>query len=113
MDKRSPLMFVLGLCTTGLGPVVGVPPGNWSSSGQGWAGNPFAVNQHTGELIWSHQISDDDGFAGSISRTSVAIHGDEVILGDIETRIPSREGANIIAVDRARSRHRERDLANR
>jgi polyvinyl alcohol dehydrogenase (cytochrome) len=65
-----------------------------------WAGNLFAVNKHTGQLIWSHKISDYNGFAGSISRNSPAIHGDEVIVGDIETKIPSRNGANIIAVDR-------------
>jgi polyvinyl alcohol dehydrogenase (cytochrome) len=64
------------------------------------AGNLFAVNKNTGQLIWSHKISDYNAFAGSISRTSPAIHDDEVIVGDIETKIPSRNGANIIAVDR-------------
>src|SRR5581483_2080907 len=64
------------------------------------AGNLYAVNKHTGKLIWSHLISDYNEFAGSISRNSPAIHGDEVIVGDIETLIATRNGANIMAVDR-------------
>jgi len=148
MDKRYLLMFVVGLCLSGSGPVEGFPATHWSQSGRDaansrsqpaevllgpnnvhlltvkwvfaaggdisatptvsgdavffpdWAGNLFAVNKHTGQLIWAHKISDYNAFAGSISRTSAVIHGDEVILGDIETRIPSREDANIIAVDR-------------
>ncbi len=64
------------------------------------AGNLYAVNKHTGKLIWSHLISDYNEFAGSISRTSPAIHDDEVIVGDIETKIITRNGANIMAVDR-------------
>src|SRR5690242_16418025 len=51
-----------------------------------WAGNLFAVNKNTGQLIWSHQISEYDGFAGAFSRSSPAIHGDELIIGDIEAQ---------------------------
>ncbi len=65
-----------------------------------WAGNLFAVNKHTGQLIWSHKISDYDGSTGALSRTSPAIHGNEVIVGDIEVRFALHDGANIIAVDR-------------
>jgi outer membrane protein assembly factor BamB len=65
-----------------------------------WAGNLYAVNKHTGQLIWSHKISDYDGFAAAISRTSPAIHGNDVIVGDIETRVALHNGANIIAADR-------------
>jgi polyvinyl alcohol dehydrogenase (cytochrome) len=65
-----------------------------------WAGNLFAVNRDTGQLIWSHKISDYNHFAGSISRSSPAIQGDEIILGDIEAKNPSRQGASLIAVDR-------------
>lgn len=65
-----------------------------------WAGTLFAVNRQKGQLIWSHQISHCTGPAGSIARTSVAIHGDEAILRDTEASIPSREGPHITAVKR-------------
>jgi polyvinyl alcohol dehydrogenase (cytochrome) len=65
-----------------------------------WAGNLFAVNKHTGQLIWSHKISDYDGYSGAVSRNSPAIHGNDVIVGDIETQFALGEGANLIAVDR-------------
>src|SRR5438552_8256096 len=29
-----------------------------------WAGNLFAVDKNTGQLIWSHKISDYDGLSG-------------------------------------------------
>jgi len=64
------------------------------------AGNLYAVNRHNGQLIWSHQIADYNGLAGSISRNSPAVHDDEVIVGDIEIQNLSRNGANVIAVDR-------------
>ena len=33
-----------------------------------WAGNLYAVEKETGQLIWSHKISDYDGFPTAISR---------------------------------------------
>ena len=67
-----------------------------------WGGNLFAVNKHTGELIWSHKIADYDGSTGNaVSRTSPAIHGSDVIVGDIPTQFSFHNGANIIAADRA------------
>ena len=66
-----------------------------------WAGNLFAINKHTGQLIWSHQISEYDGSSGAISRNSPAIHGNEVIVGDIPAHFALHNGANVIAVDRA------------
>jgi polyvinyl alcohol dehydrogenase (cytochrome) len=65
-----------------------------------WAGNLYAINKHTGQLIWSHKISDYDGFPAAISRNSPAIHRNDVIVGDIETRVALHNGANIIAADR-------------
>jgi len=65
-----------------------------------WAGNLFAVNEHTGQLIWSHKISDYDGFSGALSRTSPAIHGKDVIVGDIQGRFVFHQGASLIAADR-------------
>jgi len=65
-----------------------------------WAGNLFAVNKNTGQLIWSHKISDYDGFSGALSRTSPAVVGNDIILGDIEVRSNFHNGASVMAVDR-------------
>ena len=65
-----------------------------------WAGNLYAVEKDTGKLIWSHKISDYDGVAGSLARVSPAIHGDLVIVGDIQSKTATHQGANVIAVDR-------------
>ncbi len=65
-----------------------------------WAGNLFAVNKKTGQLVWAHQISDYDGVSGAMSRTSPAIHGKDIILGDIEARFVLHNGASIMAVNR-------------
>src|SRR5207247_1156517 len=47
-----------------------------------WGGWLYAVNARTGRTIWSRKISDYTGVAGSFSRTSPAIVGDLLILGD-------------------------------
>ena len=65
-----------------------------------WAGNLYAVNKGTGQLIWSHAISDYDGFSTAISRVSPAVYGNELILGDNEDPSALHGGANIIAVNR-------------
>ena len=65
-----------------------------------WAGNLYAVNRETGKLIWSHKISDYDGIDGAVSRVSPVVHGDELIVGDIEIIRALHTGANLIAVDR-------------
>jgi polyvinyl alcohol dehydrogenase (cytochrome) len=65
-----------------------------------WAGNLYAVNKDTGQLLWSHKISDYDGFSTAISRVSPAIDGDELILGDIEDPNADHNGASVLAVDR-------------
>jgi polyvinyl alcohol dehydrogenase (cytochrome) len=65
-----------------------------------WAGNLFAVNKNTGQLIWSHKMSDYDGSSGALSRTSPAIHGNDIIVGDIEVRFVLHNGASIMSVDR-------------
>ncbi len=65
-----------------------------------WAGNLYAVDRHSGALIWSRKISSYDGFPGAFSRTSPAVDGDELIIGDIETETATHNGANVIAVDR-------------
>ena len=63
-----------------------------------WVGNLYALNSGTGKPIWSHQISDYDGFTGSISRGSPAIDKDLLIFGDLESYTQNHDGANVIAV---------------
>jgi polyvinyl alcohol dehydrogenase (cytochrome) len=47
-----------------------------------WGGWLYAVNARTGATIWSRKISEYTGVAGTFSRTSPAIVGDLLILGD-------------------------------
>ncbi len=65
-----------------------------------WSGNLYAVRRDTGQQIWSHKISDYDNFVGSIARVSPAIHGDDLIIGDIESGMVTHNGANVMAVNR-------------
>jgi polyvinyl alcohol dehydrogenase (cytochrome) len=65
-----------------------------------WAGNLYAVNRKTGQMIWSHLISDYDHVPGAIARVSPAVHGDDLIIGDIESANATHAGANVIAVNR-------------
>ncbi len=65
-----------------------------------WAGNLYAVDKDTGELIWSHKISDYDGVSTAVSRVSPVVAGDQLILGDIENYAAIHSGANLMAVDR-------------
>jgi len=65
-----------------------------------WSGNLYAVRRDTGTQIWSHKISDYDGYAGSIARVSPAIHGNDLIIGDIESGSVAHNGANVMAVNR-------------
>ena len=71
-----------------------------------WGGNLFAVERKNGRLIWSHQISEYNGVAGSISRVSPALDGDQVIIGDILSSNQIHDGANVIAVDRKSGKRR-------
>src|SRR6266481_3183636 len=65
-----------------------------------WGGNLFAVKKNSGQLIWSHKISEYDGVDGAVSRVSPAVVGDQVIIGDIQNSKEVHNGANVIAVDR-------------
>lgn len=47
-----------------------------------WGGWLYAVDARTGKKLWEHLISDYTGVKGSFSRTSPAIAGDLLILGD-------------------------------
>lgn len=61
-----------------------------------WAGNLFAVSRSTGQVIWSHKVSEYDGFSGAFARVSPAISGNDLIIGDIESTAVGHEGAEFI-----------------
>jgi len=65
-----------------------------------WGGNLFAVKKDSGELIWSHKISEYDGVEGAVSRVSPAVEGNQVIIGDLQSPKLVHNGANVISVDR-------------
>jgi polyvinyl alcohol dehydrogenase (cytochrome) len=67
-----------------------------------WAGDVYAIDRETGKAIWTVQVPSLDGYAGAVSRSSPAIHGDDVIIGDIENDgvAPPHSGANLIALNR-------------
>jgi polyvinyl alcohol dehydrogenase (cytochrome) len=67
-----------------------------------WAGNVYAINRQTGQPIWSVQVPQLDGYAGAVSRSSPAVHGDDVIIGDIENDGATNlhNGANLMALNR-------------
>ncbi|MGE5272905.1 MAG: PQQ-binding-like beta-propeller repeat protein [Verrucomicrobiota bacterium] len=57
-----------------------------------WGGYFYKVDASTGDAIWSHQVSEYDGISGAVSRTSPAVAGDTVYIGD-------QNGAHLLAVD--------------
>lgn len=63
-----------------------------------WSGSLYAVDRNSGNLKWSHQISEYNGHQGSISRVSPAIHKKDLIIGDVISGTLIHDGANIIAV---------------
>jgi len=65
-----------------------------------WGGNLFAVKKNSGELIWSHKISEYDGVMGAVSRVSPAVDRNQVIIGDLQSPKLVHNGANVISVDR-------------
>ncbi len=65
-----------------------------------WAGNIYAVDRHTGGLLWSAKVSGYDGYTGAVARSSLAVYGDELIFGDNEGYTGLHNGANLIAVNR-------------
>lgn len=63
-----------------------------------WAGNLFKLDRDTGAVIWRRSISEYNGVPDSISRTTPAIHGDALILGDQAGR--NLKPASVMAVDK-------------
>jgi polyvinyl alcohol dehydrogenase (cytochrome) len=64
-----------------------------------WKGNLYAISKATGQAIWSSQISQYDGIGGAISRVSPAIHGADLIIGDIASAGTPHDGARIMAIN--------------
>jgi polyvinyl alcohol dehydrogenase (cytochrome) len=65
-----------------------------------WAGFLYAVQANNGRQIWRRSISEYNGVAGSVSRISPAVDGDQLIIGDNDDSNRVNQGTNIIAVDR-------------
>jgi polyvinyl alcohol dehydrogenase (cytochrome) len=64
------------------------------------AGPASSARRASGAVAWSHSISDYTGVAADTSRTSPAVYGSELVLGDGSNYSPSRAGAYLMAVDR-------------
>ena len=63
-------------------------------------GQLWAVTADSGKVRWSRSIASYTGIAGDVSRTSPAIAGEAIILGDGWIRNNVTAGAHVFAVDR-------------
>jgi polyvinyl alcohol dehydrogenase (cytochrome) len=59
-----------------------------------WGGWFYKLNANTGAVVWAHQISEYDGVSGAVSRTSPAVVGNTVYIGD-------QNGAHLLAINTA------------
>lgn len=64
-------------------------------------GKLWAVSATSGAVLWSQDVSGYIGISKSVSRTSPAVYGDELILGDTS---PAGHGTYEFAVDRRSGR---------
>src|ERR1700733_14487434 len=68
-----------------------------------YGGKLWAVAAGSGKVLWSQDISSYTGVAGDVSRTSPAVYGSELILGDgwiLSAGAAGTTGARVFAVDR-------------
>lgn len=65
-----------------------------------WAGNLYALKANTGKLDWQTKISTYTGIPNDLSRTSPAVYGNELVLGDDLSEAGAHDGARLMAVDR-------------
>ena len=64
-------------------------------------GKLWAVTAGNGQVLWSHAISGYTGITGDLSRTSPAVYGNELVLGDTSATMTTLgHGAFVVAVDR-------------
>lgn len=59
-----------------------------------WGGYVYKLDAATGNVIWSHKVSEYTGIPGDVARTSPAVDGSTVYIGD-------QSGAHLIALDAA------------
>jgi polyvinyl alcohol dehydrogenase (cytochrome) len=64
-----------------------------------WAGNLYAIRKDNGQAIWATKISQYTGAVAAYSRVSPAIHGNDLIVGDIASSSTLHDGARIIAIN--------------
>ncbi|MGB6686514.1 MAG: PQQ-binding-like beta-propeller repeat protein [Terracidiphilus sp.] len=64
-----------------------------------WSGKLWAVDTKTGKAIWSHDVSNYTGTAGSASRTSPAYWNGELVIGTGNLMTPGLSPAFEIGVD--------------
>jgi len=57
-----------------------------------FGGMEWKLSAATGEMVWSHKISDYTGIGGDISRTSPSLAGDTLVIGDLSA-------PNIMGID--------------
>jgi polyvinyl alcohol dehydrogenase (cytochrome) len=57
-----------------------------------FGGMEWKLSAATGNVIWSHKISDYTGIGGDISRTSPTLAGDTLVIGDLSA-------PNIMGID--------------
>ena len=65
-----------------------------------FGGKLWALAADSGQALWSHTVSSYTGVAGDISRTSPAVYGNELILGDQWILASAAAGAHVFAVNR-------------
>jgi polyvinyl alcohol dehydrogenase (cytochrome) len=65
-----------------------------------YGGKLWAVAAQSGDVLWSRDISSYTGVADDLSRTSPAVYGNELILGDGWILNSSTAGARVFAVNR-------------
>jgi polyvinyl alcohol dehydrogenase (cytochrome) len=65
-----------------------------------YGGKLWAVTARSGRVLWSRDISGYTGVPGDVSRTSPAVYGRDLILGDGWILNSSAVGARVFAVDR-------------
>jgi polyvinyl alcohol dehydrogenase (cytochrome) len=64
-----------------------------------WGGYFSKLNARTGAVIWSFPISGYDGIPGSVSRTSPAVVGNVVYIGDENNPTAGGAGAHLLAIN--------------
>ena len=64
-----------------------------------WGGKLWAIDTKTGKAIWSHDVSDYTGTAGSASRTSPAYWNGELVIGTGNLMTPNLSPAFEIGIN--------------